>query len=57
MGIRKQWNNIPGSPSAQTSTVDYDLTDKAGIGFNGNNDKAGIFKRTRLVSTYAYHLP
>jgi type IX secretion system PorP/SprF family membrane protein len=57
MGIRKQWNNIPGSPSAQMLTVDYDLTDKAGIGFNVNNDKSGLFKRTRLVSTYAYHLP
>jgi type IX secretion system PorP/SprF family membrane protein len=57
MGIRKQWNNIPGSPSAQTLTVDYDLTDKAGIGFNVNNDKSGLLKRTRLVSTYAYHLP
>lgn len=57
MGIRKQQNTIPGSPSAQMPTVDYDLTDKAGIGFNVNNDKSGLFKRTRLVSTYAYHLP
>jgi len=57
MGFRKQWNTIPGSPSTQTITADYDLTDKAGIGFNVNNDKAGLFKRTRTVATYAYHLP
>ena len=57
MGIQKQWNTIPGSPSAQTLTLDFDLTDKAGIGFNVNNDKSGLFKRTQLVSTYAYHLP
>lgn len=57
MGFRKQWNSIPGSPSTQTMTADYGLTDKAGIGFNVNNDKSGLFKRTRTVGSYAYHLP
>jgi type IX secretion system PorP/SprF family membrane protein len=57
MGVRKQWNTIPGSPFAQTLTADYDLNEKVGIGFNVNNDKSGLFKRTRFVGTYAYHLP
>lgn len=57
LGIRKQWNTIPGSPATQTMTVDYALTDKAGLGFNVNNDQTGLFKRTRTVGTYAYHLP
>jgi type IX secretion system PorP/SprF family membrane protein len=57
LGIRKQWNTIPGSPSTQTMTADYALTDNAGLGFNVGNDQTGLFKRTRTVGTYAYHLP
>jgi type IX secretion system PorP/SprF family membrane protein len=57
MGYRKQWTNITGSPTMQTLTADYALTEKAGIGLNVYNDKAGLFKRTRTVASYAYHLP
>lgn len=57
MGFRKQWNTIPGSPFTQTLTADYGVTDKAGIGLSVNNDLSGLFKRTRVIGTYAYHLP
>ena len=57
MGYRKQWTSIPGSPAMQTLTADYAITEKAGIGLNVYNDKAGLFKRTRTVASYAYHLP
>lgn len=57
LGYRKQWTSIPGSPAIQTFTADYALNDKVGLGLNIYNDKAGLFKRTRTVASYAYHLP
>ncbi len=57
LGYRKQWTSIPGSPAMQTLTADYALNDKVGLGLNIYNDKAGLFKRTRTVASYAYHLP
>lgn len=55
--FRQQWTNIPGSPSTQTLTGDYSITDKASVGLNFYKDKTGLFKRTRTVASYAYHLP
>jgi type IX secretion system PorP/SprF family membrane protein len=57
LGIRKQWSNIPGSPLMQAVTASYGLNEKVGLGLNIYNDKAGLFKRTRTVASYAYHLP
>lgn len=57
LGYRKQWTSIPGSPAMQTLTGDYALNSKVGLGLNIYNDKAGLFKRTRTVASYAYHLP
>lgn len=57
LGIRKQWSNIPGSPAMQAFTASYGLNEKVGLGLNVSNDKSGLFKRTRTVASYAYHLP
>lgn len=57
LGIRRQWSNIPGSPISQTATADYAITPKAGVGINVYNDRSGLFKRTRAMASYAYHLP
>ncbi|MES3017152.1 MAG: PorP/SprF family type IX secretion system membrane protein [Bacteroidota bacterium] len=57
LGIRKQWTNIPGSPAMQAFTGSYGLNEKVGLGLTVYNDKAGLFKRTRTVASYAYHLP
>jgi type IX secretion system PorP/SprF family membrane protein len=57
LGIRKQWSNIPGSPAMQAFTASYGLNEKVGLGLNVYNDKSGLFKRTRTVASYAYHLP
>ncbi len=57
LGIRRQWSNLPGSPTMQTATADYAMTPKAGVGLNVYNDRSGLFKRTRAMASYAYHLP
>ena len=65
LGYRQQWSRVPGrvqdrvpgSPVMQTLTADYALTAKVGLGLNVYNDQAGLFKRTRTLLSYAYHLP
>ncbi len=57
LGYRQQWSTIPGSPKVQVLTGSYAMTPKAGLGVNLYNDQTGLFKRTRLMGSYAYHLP
>lgn len=57
LGYKKQWMRIPGSPTVQTITAEYAVNNKVGIGLNFYNDNAGLFKRTRIIASYAYHLP
>lgn len=56
MSYRKLWNNIPGSPEMQNFSADYGYK-KTGIGLNINFDKAGLQRQSRVVGSYAYHLP
>lgn len=56
LGFNKQWSEVPGAPSAQFLTV-ANGSNKVGYGLNLYNDKAGLLKRTRVMATYAYHLP
>ena len=55
LNYRKQWSNIPGSPSTQGVTADYKMN-KVGLGINVYNEKAGSLQRTKAMATYAYHL-
>ncbi len=55
-GYTKQWSSIPGSPSIQFATLD-NRSNRVGLGLNMYSEKAGLLKRTRVVATYAYHLP
>jgi len=57
LGYRQQISSFPGTPVTQTLTADYHATDKVGLGININNDKAGLIQQTRIMGTYAYHLP
>lgn len=57
LGYRQQWSSFPGTPKTQTLTADYQATDKVGLGLNISNDKAGLIQQTRIMATYAYHLP
>lgn len=61
IAYRNQWRAIPGSPVTQSLSGDYRLPafegGKAGIGLNIYSDNAGLIKRTRIMGSYAYHLP
>ena len=53
---QQRGENVSGSPKASSITAEY-LLKKVGFGFNVLTAKAGIFKQTRALATYAYHLP
>lgn len=54
---RKLWSGIPGAPLTQNITADYGFGGKVGVGLNVNNESSGLLRQTRVVGTYAYHLP
>lgn len=56
VGYRSQWNSIPGAPRNTSVTGDL-KTGKVGLGINFYKDQAGLLDRTKLVASYAYHLP
>lgn len=53
----QQWSSFPGTPKTESLTFDFQPTNKVGLGINVNNDEAGLIKSTRVMGTYAYHLP
>lgn len=57
LGVRKQWATMPGSPSTQALSGHYAFTPKVGAGLSVYNDESGLLKRTRVMGSYAYHLP
>lgn len=57
LGLRQQWSSMPGSPKTQSLSFEYGSGKKSGAGLNLYNDEAGLQKRTRVMGTYAYHLP
>lgn len=56
IGYLKQWNQIPESPESQYVTGTYRFTDKVGLGLSVYNEKAGLFQKSKIMATYAYHL-
>lgn len=57
LAYQQQWSSFPGSPKNQSLTAEYQATDKVGLGLNINDDQSGVFLQTRIMGTYAYHLP
>ncbi|WP_169472199.1 PorP/SprF family type IX secretion system membrane protein [Pedobacter hiemivivus] len=55
LSYRKQLNSVPGALTEQALTGTYGF-DKAAIGLNVYNEKAGLLRRTRVLGSYAYHL-
>jgi len=56
LGYSSQQTNMPGSPKTQIMTMGYRVN-KVGMGLNVMIDQAGLISRTRVMGTYAYHLP
>lgn len=56
-GIRQQFSTMPGAPLSQFVTADYGFAGKAALGLQVYNDRAGLLKRTRAATSFAYHLP
>jgi type IX secretion system PorP/SprF family membrane protein len=57
LDYRRQWSEFPGMPRTGSFTLDFQPTDKVGLGFNITDGQAGLLRSTRFVGTYAYHLP
>ena len=57
LAYQQQWTSFPGSPKAQSLTTEYQATVKVGLGLNINDNQSGVFRQTRIMGTYAYHLP
>jgi type IX secretion system PorP/SprF family membrane protein len=57
LAYQQQWNALPGAPKLQSITTEYQVTDKVGLGLNIQDEQSGIFRQTRLMGSYAYHLP
>ena len=57
LAYQQQWSSFPGSPKSQSFATEYQATDKVGVGLNINDDQSGVFRQTRVVGSYAYHLP
>jgi type IX secretion system PorP/SprF family membrane protein len=57
LGYQQQWTSANGGPKLQNLTADYNSGNRVGLGINISNDQAGLIRRTRIMGTYAYHLP
>ncbi|SNR46692.1 PorP/SprF family type IX secretion system membrane protein [Flavobacterium sp. ov086] len=57
IGYQGQWSDVPGSPALMYLTLEYNPESRVAYGLNFNNDKAGLITNTRVLGTFAYHLP
>lgn len=57
IGYQRQWDNVPGNPVLMYATAEYNPEERLAYGLNFNSDKAGLITNTRILGTFAYHLP
>lgn len=57
LGYMQPFTSVPGSLKAQYLTVVYGAGNNVGIGLNVYNESVGLITDTRVMGTYAYHLP
>lgn len=57
LAYQQQWTTFPGSPKLQSFTADYQASGKVGLGLMVNDEQSGLFRQTRVMASYAYHLP
>ncbi len=53
----KQWHDVPGSPVNMSLTADLGFSGNMGAGLQVSDDKAGILQRSKIMASYAYHVP
>lgn len=53
----KQWHDVPGSPVNMSLTADLGFSGNMGAGIQVSDDKAGILQRSKIMASYAYHVP
>lgn len=56
LAYSKQSFGVDGAANTQAVSADYQM-DKVGLGVNVTNQLQGIFRSTKAMVTYAYHLP
>lgn len=57
LGYRQQWSNFPGTPKTASFTADMQPAKHVGIGINVTDATEGLIRQTRVMGTYAYHVP
>ena len=53
----RMWNEVPGAPETMTFSGDFSLGDNMGAGLQVLHDKVGLLQKTRIMGSYAYHVP
>lgn len=57
IGYQRQWDDVPGNPVMMYATAEYNPQSRAAYGLNFSSDRAGLITNTRILGTFAYHLP
>ncbi|WP_129716044.1 PorP/SprF family type IX secretion system membrane protein [Pedobacter sp. SYP-B3415] len=57
LAYRRQFTEIAQTPNLSSLTAEYGLGEKMGVGLNVYTDQVGVFRSTRAMVSYAYHLP
>lgn len=57
IGYQRQWDDVPGNPVMMYATAEYNPESRAAYGLNFYSDRAGLITNTRVLGTFAYHLP
>lgn len=52
-----QWNKIEGAPEMFSFSGSMPINEKASVGVNVINDKAGLMQRTQAMGSYSYKVP
>jgi len=57
IGYQRPWDQVPGNPVMMYATGEYNPNSRAAYGLNFSSDRAGLITNTRILGTFAYHLP
>lgn len=57
LGFQRQWDDVPGNPVMMYATGEYNPNSRAAYGLNFSSDRAGLITNSRILGTFAYHLP